>query len=298
MGSKSSQFGDDGIGKLIGGSGAAEVAGEGFALGKHGIIGRLDFFGDRLFVDVVEHHHAGHNHRQRVGDPFVGDVRGRAMDGFEDGRFITDVAAGDNAQAADQSGAQIAHEIAIEIFHQQDIEMHRILYEFHAAGVDDDFLVIDVGIFLFVNLPGAIQEKAVGQLHDVGFVEDGDFLAMPSRGVAKGIARDARAGGPAGDFEAGDDAGDDLIFDAAVEAFGVFANDHHVDIFIARLDARHAAHRPDGGVEIQLLAKLHVDGFEPFANGCGDRAFEGDFRLPNRGDGLVGQDVVVSLIQG
>ena len=82
-----------------------------------------------------------------------------------------------------------------------------------------------------MDLAGAVEEQAVGHLHDVGLVEDGDLFAMAAGGVAEGVAGDARAGGAAGDFQAGDDAGDDFVFDAAVKAFGVFADDDHVDAF-------------------------------------------------------------------
>ena len=45
-----------------------------------------------------------------------------------------------------------------------------------------------------MNLACAIEKQAVGQFHDVCFVEDGDGFAMSPGGVSEGIASDARAG--------------------------------------------------------------------------------------------------------
>ena len=159
-------------------------------------------------------------------------------------------------------------------------------------------VVFDVGIFFLVNLAGAIEEEAIGHLHDVGLVENGDLFAMPTRGVTESVARDARAGGFAGDFQAGDDAGDDFVFDAAVEAFGVFADDDHVDAFVAGFDPAQAANRPHRGVKIQLLAKLHVDRFESLADRRGDRAFERDFVGGDGGERALRENIVHALLEG
>ena len=129
-------------------------------------------------------------------------------------------------------------------------------------------------------------------------MEDGDAFTVAFGGIFEGVAGDARAGGFGGDFEAGDDAGHDFVFDAAVEALGVFANDDQVNIFVAGFDTGESADGSDGGVEAEFLAELDVDGFEALADGRGDGAFEGDFVLLDGADGFVGEDVGETLVDG
>ena len=83
----------------------------------------------------------------------------------------------------------------------------------------------------------------------------------------------------ASDFEAGDDTGDDFVFDAAVKPFGVLANDDQIDVFKSRFDAGEIPHGANGGIKIEFLAQLDVDGFEAAPDGGGDGAFECDFVL-------------------
>ena len=112
------------------------------------------------------------------------------------------LAPGHDAQAADQAGAEVADQVAVEVLHQQHVEAGRVLHQLHAAGVDDQLLVLDVRVLVLVDAAGAAEEQAVGHLHDVGLVEDGDLLPVAARGVAEGEAGDARAGRLGGDLEA------------------------------------------------------------------------------------------------
>ena len=124
------------------------------------------------------------------------------------------------------------------------------------------------------------------------------FLRWRRVAYAERVAGDAGAGGAAGDFQAGDDAGDDFVFDAAVKAFGVFADDDHVDAFVAGFDPREAANGPHRGVKPQLLAKLHVDRFESLADRRGNRAFERDFVGGDGGERALRQNIVHALLEG
>src|SRR5205814_8420483 len=68
----------------------------------------------------------------------------------------------------------------------------------------------DLGIFFLLDLAGAVQEKPIGHLHDVGFMEYGDSLPLPLRGIAECESRDTRAGNLAGDLHARHHAGNNL----------------------------------------------------------------------------------------
>ena len=59
-----------------------------------------------------------------------------------------------------------------------------------------------------------------------------------------------------------------------------------------------ASHGPNRGIEIQLLAKLHVDGGETLAHRRGDRAFQRDLMCRDGGQRALRQDIVESLLEG
>ena len=131
----------------------------------------------------------------------------------------------------------------------------------------------DVGKRLGDAAAGA-QKQAVAELEDVRLVDAGDALAALAAGRFEGEPGDP-LGGRLGDHaEAFDDAGHDFVLQAAVESFGVFADDDQVDVLVAR---RHAGHRSGGavvGVELQLLPQLDVDAAKAGAAGRGGGAFE------------------------
>src|SRR5262249_17529982 len=82
---------------------------------------------------------------------------------------------------------------------------------------------------------------------------------------------------------------------SAVEAFGVLADNHHVDVVEPRFDAGEISHGANGCVEVELLAELHVHAFEALADRRGDRTFERDLvRLDGR-ERALREDVFKAL---
>ena len=58
------------------------------------------------------------------------------------------------------------------------------------------------------------QEQAIGQLHDVGFMDSVYLLALLAAGVAKGKARNARRSLLGNDLQALDYTGHDFVLDS------------------------------------------------------------------------------------
>ena len=67
-----------------------------------------------------------------------------------------------------------------------------------------------------------------------------------------------------------------LEFDAGVEVLRVLADDHHVDVLVARAHAGVGLARTDARVETELVPKRDVDRAEAGADRRRDRAFERD----------------------
>ena len=82
-----------------------------------------------------------------------------------------------------------------------------------------------------------------------------------------------------------------LELDARVQVLGVLADDHEVDVVVARAHARVALARPDARVQVERLAQRDVDRAEARADGRRDRPLDRDRRAPDRVDHAVGQRV-------
>ena len=84
-----------------------------------------------------------------------------------------------------------------------------------------------------------------------------------------------------------------LELDAGVEVLGVLSDDDHVDVLVARAGARDRERRAQVHVQVEHLAKRHVDAAEARADRSGHGALDGDLVLADRLDDMVGQRCAV-----
>src|SRR5262249_22296567 len=145
---------------------------------------------------------------------------------------LADVGGGGQPQPSDQPRRQIRDDVPVQVLHHHHVEAFGPHHELLAGVVHDQLLVLEFGKFP-VRAPHTLQEKAVGQFHDVGFVDSGDLFAPVGLGVEEGEAPDPQAGRLGDDLQALDDAGDDDVFQAGVEVFAVLADDDQVDVVVA-----------------------------------------------------------------
>ena len=151
--------------------------------------------------------------------------------------------------------------------------------------------------------PAALEEQAVGELHDVRLVDRGDLAAAVGDGVVEREPGDPLRGGPGDDLDALRRVRADHVLDAGVEVLGVLADDHEVDVLVARLEALDRARRAEVRVQPERLAERDVDAPEALPDRRRDRALEGDpvaadrledvlreRRAVLRDDGLAGVD--------
>ena len=149
-----------------------------------------------------------------------------------------------------------------------------------------------------MQLPGAFEKQAVGQLHDVGFVEDRHLAPLPISRVLEGKTGDALATDASCDLEALDHAGYDLVFQSRVEALGVLPDDDQVDVLVTGTDAGHGSDRSHGGVQAEVLAELDVHAGEAVTHRRRDRSLEGETVVLDGLQGLGRQHGAVLLRGG
>ena len=204
------------------------------------------------------------------------------MDRLEDRGLGADVRARRDAEAADEPGARSLHDVAVEVRQDEDVVQVGLLDELHAHVVDDAVLELDPAVVVRGDRPAALEEQAVGQLHDVRLVDGGDLVPAVGDGVVEGEPGDPLRRGAGDDLDALRGVGADHVLDAGVEVLGVLADDDEVDVLVARLEALDRPRRAEVGVQPERLAERDVDAPEALADRRRDRALERDLVAPDR----------------
>src|SRR5207302_5968183 len=128
----------------------------------------------------------------------------------------------------------------------------------HARRIHDPIVGSDVRVVLR-DLPKAVEEEAVGELHDVGLVDGRHAPAPVGCRIVEREPRDPGRGGFGDDLQGLDDSGYDDVLESAVEVFGVLPDDNNVYIVKAALHAGQVLYGPEVGIQVEGLAQPHVD---------------------------------------
>lgn len=95
--------------------------------------------GGVLVAEVLQHHLAGPDHADGVGDALAGDVGGAAVDGLEqagEAAVRVDVARGRDADGTGAGGAQVRQDVAEQVAADDHVEHIRALHEVRRQDVD------------------------------------------------------------------------------------------------------------------------------------------------------------------
>ena len=167
-----------------------QVVGDVLALGDDRGDGAFHAVGRVALAEVAQHQHAGEHHRGRVGLVLAGVLGRRAVRRLEQRGLAAVVGAGRDAEAADEAGAEVGDDVAVEVRQHHHVVQLGLLHELHAHVVDDAILELDVAVALG-DLARDAQPEAVGVLHDVGLVDDRDLAASLAAGVVERELDDA-----------------------------------------------------------------------------------------------------------
>lgn len=277
--------------------------------GDGGIDSGVDAGSSLLEVHELQHDTDTAHGGDGVGLVLAEDVRSAAVDGLADGEALADVGAGDEAQGADQAGALVGQDVAVQVGGDDDVVVLRPLDELEGHGVDDLLLDGDGGAGGGQGLPRGGAEEAVRLRQNVGLVHDrhqgarvdaaraGVAHLLPPLGDAAGHGGDAVgrvAGDPLDGLRDGPAARPALhgLLLLDVQVLGVLTHDDHVDAGLpeqARGDALDGAHVR---VQVELLAQgddgagVALDGLGRRLDGAEERAVALGLE---RVDGPVGQ---------
>src|SRR5260370_24312835 len=133
--------GNHSVRKFLGTRFASDVARRMFCLAVDLFKGMLDSLRSSSFAKVAEHQNAAHQQGRWISESLASDIGRGTMNGLEHGAFVPDVGAGNNAQAANKAGRQVAHDVAVKIRRQKHAKLPRIQDNLHAAVLNDEFLI-------------------------------------------------------------------------------------------------------------------------------------------------------------
>ena len=223
-------------------------------------------------------------------------------------------AARGEAEPADQARGKVGDDVAVQVREHEHVVLLGPLDELHRQVVDDAVLELDVRVLLR-DLAGDLEPEPVRELHDVRLVHGRHLAAAePARVVERELDDPARAfdgdrldrdprvvgqlaavvADPLGQLRRLCRA--DLVLDARVEILGRLADDHEVDVLVARPDSGIALARPHLSVQVEALAERDVDRAEAAADRGRDRALERDAARPDRVQDAFGQRIPTVLL--
>ena len=246
---------------------------------------------------MVEHQSDSEQQGRRIGDATAGDVGCRSVHGFEDGGVGADVGTRCEAQPADQAGDKVGEDVTEQVGGHDDVELPRVEHELHGAGVHDAVVHHHAALVFGCHLAADVEENACQRLEDVGFVDQGDFLAAVGDGVFEGMADDAAAAGAG--VEAGGErhclvvvADRHVVLEGGVEAVEVLAHQGDVDVVVTPAGNEREG-RPHVGEQLEFAAQFHVDGLEAAADRGGERTLQSELGAADAVQRGGGQRVAV-----
>jgi len=153
--------------------------------------------------------------------------RARSRERFKDGALDAEVGSGNQAEAADEAGAKIADDVAVEVFKQQRVVLEGIHDELHACVVNELLAVEDIRK---PRPPCAAQrrKRPSESFMMLALWMEWIFLRPCLRAYSKANLA-MRVEPFADDLDAFNDTGNYFVLQAYVFALSVFADDDEVD---------------------------------------------------------------------
>jgi len=216
--------------------------------------------------------------------------------GFKDTTLVADVAGWGQAQTADQTGAHVGQNVAVQVGHDEDLVVvrERVGHHLQAGVVEELGVEFNVWV-LFAQLAGGVQEQTVRHLHDGCLVHGANLLAADVLGVLEGEAEDALGGFAGDELDRLDDAVDHDVLDTGVFSFGVLTDEDGVDIVVGGLVAGNRFAGTQVGEKVECAAECQVERDVALANRGREWSFEGDVIPVDTLDGCVWDDGLAVL---
>ena len=217
---------------------------------------------------VLKHHDTAQKQSRRVGQTLASNVRGRPVDGLEDGALVPDVAGRGQTQTTDQTGTHVGQDVAVQVGHDQHLVVvgSRVGDDLQARVVQQLSVELDIGELLG-DVARQVQEQTVGHLHDTGLVHHADLLLVDRAGVLEGEPEHPLRRLLGDQLDALHHPVHHHVLDARVFALGVLPDQHRVDVVVGGLVPGNRPARTHVGEEVERSAERQVERDVTLANG-------------------------------
>src|SRR5207244_873990 len=152
---------------------------------------------------------------------------------------------------------------------------HRYLHSFPTRRSSD--LVGNLRIFLR-HIARATEKKTIRQLHDIGFVDGVNLLALILASVFESKAGDARGSFLSNDFQALDYARHNFVLKPRIKSLGIFPDDYQINVRIARGNMRQVANGAEIRVKLEALAQFNINAGKAATNRCSHGTLQSNSR--------------------
>lgn len=246
--------------KLLGRRAAAHVWRADLAVSDHAVHASGNLVCVVVETEVTEHHRGTEDHGRWVGLVRAHNVHsGVTAAGLVEGVLAADVGTRNDAWATDQRGANVGHNVTVQVGRHHDVKLVRAADQLHRRIVDDHVIGLDAGaLVLLGDATERVEEQTITELHNVGLVDAGDLLAVVLEGEVERETGDALGLVARHDLERLDNAGRGAVLEATVLTLSVFTDDRKVNVRVARLQTLERATEHHRGKNIKLLTHRDI----------------------------------------
>lgn len=147
----------------------------------------------------------------------------------EQGVVVSDTGAWCHANSSSDTSTDVGDDATIKVGGNHDIKLGGVLDQLHGAVVHNHLFIFDEWVVLG-DSSCLFQKQTINQLHDVGFVDDGNFLPAAEVGKLEGVLNESEGFLFGGYLEGLHHTWVNFVFNAGELTLGVFPDDGDVHI--------------------------------------------------------------------
>ena len=219
------------------------------------------------------------------------------MNRFKNCAIHTNICTGCQTQTANQTGAQVRNNITVQVRANQYIVIFGMHHQSHAHRIHNTVIEFDLRVFLRDFLCNT-QEQTVCAFHDVCLMYSRYFFSAFSDSIVKSITTDAFTAFSGNQLDAFCSIFAYHMFNACIQVFCIFTNDHQINVFEACDNAGICFSGANVCVKIECFTQGSVYAAEACANRCSDGAFQGYTVFADGIDDMIGQGSAVFFDHG
>src|SRR2546429_5824264 len=146
------------------------------------------------------------------------------------------------------------------------------------------------------HIARATEKKTIRQLHDIGFVDGVNLLAVILASVFKSKAGDAIGSLLGDDFQTLHNARNNFVFKSGIKSLRILPDDDEINVRIASGDMRQIANGAEIRIKLEALAQFDINAGKAATDRRSYRTLQSNSRALDRFDQLSRNVFVIFLV--